>query len=307
MGLLKLIFILAFVGLAFKLSYRGMRDGYPSFNLKAGSIGIALILAAFMLVGSIGFVTAGTRGIVLRFGAPTGRVLQEGIYVVTPFAERVAIMSVQTEAYEADASAASYDLQDVHTKVTVNYALDPAEVVEVFRTLRYNYEIRIIKPAVQEAVKAATAKFKAEELITKREAIKEAIEQNLRLRLDSHGIILDTVSITDFDFSKEFNDAIEAKVTATQKAQEAERNLERVKFEAQQKIEQAKAEAESLRLQRQNISKDLIELRRIEAMIIWIGKWDGHLPQVVTPGLVPMFDLNQQITPAPAPQGSGGR
>lgn len=307
MGLLKLLIILGVAGLAFRYAMRITPRGLElRRGLTGGIVGAALVVTAILLTGSVGYITAGTRGVVLRFGAPTGRVLQEGIYIVTPLAESVRFMSVRTEAYEADAGAASFDLQVVHTKVTVNYALDPSEVVETYRTLRYDYERIVIKPAVQESVKASTAKFKAEELITKREIVKETIEQNLRLRLDKHGIVLDTVSITDFDFSKEFNAAIEAKVTATQKAGEAERNLERVKFEAQQVIERAKAEAESLRLQKQNISKDLIELRRIEAMLKWIEKWNGQVPQIVTPGLVPMFDLNQGTVPQ-SPQESGGR
>jgi prohibitin 2 len=254
--------------------------------------GLIVFLVINILLLGFGQVPAGARGVVLRFGAVTGEVKDEGIYFVTPWVETVEIMSVQTEAYEAEAEAASFDLQDVHTKVTLNYSLDPAVVATVYRTLRRDYVVRIIRPAVQEAVKASTAKFKADELITRRETVKEAIQRVLADRLGTHGIHVDALSITDFSFSEEFTKAIEAKVTATQRALEAQQNLERVKFEAQQAIERAKAEAESLRLQRQNITSELVELRRIEAQVKAIEKWNGVMPQFVgAAGPVPILDL----------------
>ena len=97
------------------------------------------------------------------------------------------------------------------------------------------------------------------------------------------------VSIVNFKFSAQFTQAIENKQTAEQMALKASRDLDRIKIEAQQKIAAAQAEAESLRLQRQNITQDLVELRRIEAMQQAIQKWNGVLPQV-TGGAMPFID-----------------
>lgn len=270
------------------------RDGrtLPTLRPAGLAVGFFLFVATLLLLAGVGQIPAGTRGVVLRFGAPTSRILPEGIYLITPGVESVVQMSVQTEAYEADATAASNDLQVVHTKVTLNYALDPAQVVKVYTNLRQEYVQRIIKPAMQEAVKASTARFRAEELITRREAVKAAITEALRTRLLEHGITVDTVSLTDFDFSDEFTKAIESKVTATQLTLKAERDLQRIKLEAQQQIERAKAEAEALRVQKQQVTKELVDLRRIEAQMRAIEKWDGRLPQVVTgSGPVPLLDV----------------
>jgi hypothetical protein len=65
----------------------------------------------------------------------------------------------------------------------------------------------------------------------------------------------------------------------------AQRDLERIKIEAEQKIAQAKAEAESLRLQKGQITTEMIELRKIEAMREAITKWNGTVPNVL--GTVP--------------------
>jgi regulator of protease activity HflC (stomatin/prohibitin superfamily) len=165
-------------------------------------------------------------------------------------------------------------------------------VGRVFQTLGRDYEDRIIKPAIQEAVKGSTAQFDAEKLITERPKIKEMISILLVERLKTHGIRVDAVSLTDFSFSPDFTKAIEAKVTASQLALKATRDLERIKMEAQQKIESAKAEAEALRLQKEQVTTGLLELRRIENERLALEKWDGRLPTVVSGNsVVPVLDV----------------
>lgn len=248
------------------------------------------IVAFLLLIGTVmaaGTVPAGGRGVVLRWGAVTGEVKGEGLYFVTPFKYGVQTISVQTKKYEVEADASSQDLQEVHAKVAVIYHFDPGKVTEIWQRFRHDYEIRVIVPEVQEAVKASTALFRAESLITERPKVKDRILNDLKTRLAPF-VVVESVAIVDFGFSKAFDEAIEAKVTAQQKALEAERNLDRVRFEAQQKIEQAKAEAESLRLQKQNITPDLLQLR-------WIEKWNGELPQtMIGQGVVPIFDVTKK-------------
>lgn len=206
----------------------------PQFRLNGMIIGILLLLGAILLILSCGTVDSGHRGVVRSFKAVTERTLGEGLYFVTPFVQDVVEMNVQTTAYHTPAAAASKDLQDVSTEVTLNYRLNPSEVNQTFQSLRKDYEIRIVAPAIQESVKAVTAGYNAEELITRRPEVKLAIEDALQERLDKHGIILDTLSITNFDFSPAFNAAIEAKQVAQQEAIQAERILQRITVEAQQ-------------------------------------------------------------------------
>jgi regulator of protease activity HflC (stomatin/prohibitin superfamily) len=298
MGFLKLVVYVVGLGLAVVAFRRALtiRSTGPGRSQIMGA-NAALLLAALLIAvvtlgvaASFGQVPAGYRGVVLRFGAPTGTILGEGLYMVAPFINAVELMSVQVVAYEAVAEAASRDLQDVRTKVTLNYSLDPGRVVDIYRQLRQDYETRIIRPAIQESVKAATARFTAEELITRRPEVRDAIQQNLSQRLVRFGLRDEAMSITDFAFSKAFNEAIEAKVTAQQQVLKAERDLQRVRLEAQQQIEQARAQAEALRIQKENVTPQLVELRRIEAEIRAIEKWNGQLPTYVS-GPVPILDV----------------
>lgn len=236
-------------------------------------------------------IGAGERGVVLNFGAVQKVVLDEGLHFRIPVMQRIARVDVKVQKAQTDAAAASSDLQDVSSTVAINYHIIPDKANIVYQTIGIQFKERIIDPAVQEVVKAVTAKYTAEELITKRPAVSDAMKLLLTERLLVHNISVDAFSIVGFSFSKIFMEAIESKQTAEQLALKAKRDLDRIKIEAEQKITAAKAEAESLRLQRANISSDLIELRKIEANLKAIDKWNGILPQVTGGGAVPFIGL----------------
>lgn len=265
--------------------------------IQKGPLRLALIVGA-ILVGFLFLqpwvqIGAGERGVVLNFGAVQEEVLGEGLHFRMPIQQRVAIVDVKVQKSLTNAAASSSDLQEVSSEVALNYHIIPDKANIVYQSIGILFKERIIDPAVQEVVKAVTAKYTAEELITKRPAVSEAMRANLADRLLTHNIAVDAFSIVGFSFSKIFMEAIESKQTAEQLALKAKRDLDRIKIEAEQKITAAKAEAESLRLQRANISPDLIELRKIEANLKAIDKWNGILPQVTGGGAVPFIGVGE--------------
>src|SRR3989339_1652915 len=263
--------------------------------MKKGPARLGLIIAGivvgFLILHPWVQIGAGERGIVLNFGAVQDNVLGEGLHFRVPVMQRVAVMDVKVQKSLTNAAASSSDLQEVSSEVAVNYHIIPDKANVVYQTIGISFKERIIDPAVQEMVKAVTARYTAEELITKRPAVSEEMRTTLSERLRAYNIYVDAFSIVGFSFSKIFMEAIESKQTAEQLALKAKRDLERIKIEAEQKITAARAEAESLRLQRANISPDLIELRKIEANMKAIEKWNGILPQVTGGGAVPLIGL----------------
>lgn len=254
---------------------------------------IGAILVLFLFFRPWVQVGAGERGVVMNFGAVQEDVLGEGLHFRVPIMQTVVRVDVKVQKATTDAAAASSDLQDVSSTVAINYHIMPDKANVVYQSIGVGFKERIIDPAVQEVVKAVTAKYTAEELITKRPAVSDAMKATLTERLMLHNIAVDAFSIVGFSFSKVFMEAIEAKQTAEQLALKARRDLERIKIEAEQKVTAAKAEAEALRLQRANISPDLIELRKIEANLKAIDKWNGILPQVTGAGAVPFIGVGE--------------
>jgi len=233
-------------------------------------IGLVTLILFF---GAWGTVGAGQRGILLQFGAVQDKVLNEGLYFKIPFVQKVQIMDVKIQKAEVPVSAASKDLQIATSVVAINYHLVPDSVNKIWQDVGKLYKERIIDPSVQEVVKATTALYTAEELITKREAVKEDIKYNIRERLLVHHIYVDEFNIVDFDFSEAFNEAIEAKVTAEQLKLKADRDLERIEVEAKQRVADAKGKAEAIRIEAMALRENaqIVELR-------WIEKWNGNVP-----------------------------
>ncbi len=250
-------------------------------------IGAPLIVFALILVlGSFTTIPAGHRGVVLKMGAVTGRIMDEGFNLKLPILNTVELMEVRVKKEDVISEAASSDLQTVDTKIVANLRVDPLKCATLFQTVGHDYNNRIVDPAMQESIKAAIAKYTAEELITRREEVRIAITKLLVARLAAHGIILENINIVDFNFSKTFNRSIEAKVTAEQNALTAQNKLVQVEFEAQQRVTEAKGKAEAITVEAAALrdSPDILTLRALE-------KWDGVLPRV-TGSSVPFINID---------------
>jgi len=263
-----------------------MRQGPARKTVIRIAVAIVALILLFWL-SPFGTIAAGERGVHLRFTAVTGKVFGEGLYFLIPLIESVQMMDVKVQKYEMKSDAASKDLQTVHSVVALNFHIDPERVANMYQDVGLQFGDRIIDPAMQEAIKASTAKFTAEELITKREMVRDEIKAQLTARLSSRNLIVDEFNIVNFEFSKNFNDAIEAKVTAEQQALAAKNKLEQIKFEADQKIAEARGKAEAITIESNALKSNpqILELRALE-------KWNGTLPQV-TGGAIPFINLTK--------------
>ena len=285
---------------------------------------VALILAVITAFGCYMIVPPGHVGVVYRLGAVQMKPRGEGFHIKAPYVDSVEEIDIRLRAADKEASASSRDLQIVSTQVTAQYSLIEPMVPLMYQKVgnRGVVEHTIIDPAIQESVKAVTAQYTAEELITRRAEvatqIHDAIDTFISDTLAEKGVVgvlsIANVAITDFDFSVEFNRSIEEKVKAEQDALRAENEKQRQVTQAeaaneQRKLEaeakafaiQAEAEAEAFRVEAESIARaeairreaealrdnpQLIELRKAE-------RWDGRLPQVVLgDGAIPLINFS---------------
>ncbi len=253
--------------------------------------GVIAVVVLIILFSSFTTVESGHRGVLLQLGAVKDTIYTEGFHFKIPFIQTVQPIEVRVQKEESTQTAASKDLQMVTTKVAVNYSVDPEAVNKLYQEIGMDYRTRIVDPAVAEALKAITAKYTAEELISKRPEVSAQVKDILGKKLTNYYMKLEDINIKEFAFSEEFNKAIESKQTAEQNALKAQRDLERVKIEAQQQITQASAEAEALKLKKLEVTPELIQLKQIEVQEKALEKWDGHLPSV-TGGATPFIDLS---------------
>lgn len=223
------MFFGAIIGCLLALFVKDEEDEYAYRRWASWSV-VGMVVG--ILLTCLAIVPRGHVGVELQFSAVTGGYRTQGLQFKSPIV-KLAIVNIQTQKEEVVATAASKDLQDVSTTIALNYHLNPASAPEVYRDLGLDYIIKIADPAIQETVKQVTARHNAEDLIIRREVIKEEITSELSKRLAPRGIVTEALSITNFQFSPVFTAAIEAKVSALQAVFEAQNKLERVKVEAQ--------------------------------------------------------------------------
>ncbi|WP_249366582.1 MULTISPECIES: prohibitin family protein [Neobacillus] len=253
--------------------------------------GVILVLVIVVFIFSGTKVESGHRGVLLQLGAVKPTILTEGFHFKIPFIQSVEQVEVRVQKEESSQSAASKDLQMVTAKVAVNYSVDPGKVNKLYQEIGPDFRARIVDPAIAESLKAITAQYTAEELISKRPDVSAKVKEMLSKKLTKYYMLLEDINIKEFAFSEEFNKAIELKQTAEQNALKAQRDLDRIKIEAEQQITQAKAEAESLKLKKEEVTPELIQLKQIEVQEKALEKWDGRLPSV-TGGATPFIDLS---------------
>ena len=250
-----------------------------NFTVDTKKIAAVIIVLAVIVValGSYFTVPAGSVAIKLRFGKIIGS-YTEGLHLKLPLIDKVEKFSVRIKKDSFETAAFSKDLQSVGLTLAINHRILPETIISVYRNLGPDYTNTVLRPAVEEWTKAVLAKYSAESVISNRVQVAKELDEILKQKMAEKQVVISDVAITNFEFSPQFLKAVEEKQIAEQEAKRATNLVEKVKKEAEQKILQAQAEAQSLRLQREVVSDNLIRLRQVEAQLKAIEKWDGRMP-----------------------------
>jgi regulator of protease activity HflC (stomatin/prohibitin superfamily) len=251
------------------------------FVLERKTLGLligSLVFFIGVIFQSFTVISAGHTGVQVTLGEVNPNTLSEGVHFVNPISN---VKNVDVRLQRANlnnASAGTKDLQQVHTDIVINYRMNAKKVPHIFKEFGLDVDTKVLGPAMNESFKSVTGHYTSEELVTKRQEVSDAIQQRLAEKLAPFDITVQNISLVNFGFSKSYQDAIEAKVIATQQKQKAEQDLERIKVEAASRIAQAKGEAEAIAIQAQAIQSNggqqYVQLQ-------WIEKWNGQLPSTV--------------------------
>ncbi len=281
-----------------------LKNHIKSTNKKALFIQlISLIIFLFtsgIVWNSWGIVNPGQRGVYVVLGKSEQRALLEGFHWKLPFISSIVKINVRQVVFDQEAEASSKDLQTVYTGIAVNYFPIPQSIWKLFLEIGESnsmWENVLLRPAIQEVTKAVTAKYTAEELITRREEAKQQITREIIGRLIKVNINVTEVSITDFKFNKTFNEAIEAKQIAEQRAKQAHNELLQVEIDSKQLIVKSNAEKEATIHIAEGKAKEIELLTQAEArfhktlsgvvnastlQLRFIERWNGIMPTVTS-------------------------
>jgi len=234
----------------------------PSLALRLIGLAVLAIIVLVVIFSSYTIISPGHRGVVVMLGRVEQTVLSEGFHLILPpVVRQVVQVDIRTKKLEVEAEAASSDLQVIMVTGVLNYHVDPQNVNKLYQQVGLDYESIIIQPAMQEAIKAATARFRVERILMERAIIKDLIADTLTERLAQNYIIVDQFSLANVAFSEEFNKAIERKQVAEQAALQKQYELQA----AQKDVEIALARAEGEKKAAVIAAEGRAEARKVEA------------------------------------------
>jgi prohibitin 2 len=260
----------------------------PTFNKAPPSVFSAVLVGLTVLFESVAVIPAGHIGVQVTFGQVNQVTLAEGIHLINPLS-RIKEVEVRLTTYRINnASAGTKDLQQIHTDIVLNYRLDGAQAAHIYKEFGLDLQERVVFPAMSESLKAITAHYTSEELITKRDLVSARVKEEVAGKLVKYGVLVGDISLVNFGFSAEYQKAIEAKVIAMQSKLKAEQDLQRIEVEAKQEIAKAEGRAKAIQIETQAINSQggasYVQLKAIE-------KWDGNLPTTMAGGATPFINL----------------
>ena len=269
------------------------RTGGPAIGL--GVVGIAALLVLIIAIfGSFTQVGVGEVGIVKHFGAidtDHPDVFDPGIHTKVPFRDDVVIFDTRIQKEQVESSAASKDGVTIHSTITINFHIEAAKAPLILQNIGANYKERIIDQQIQQAFKDVTAQYAGLELIQKREEVALKAKGVLKDKLTPYFIVVDEFTIPNYEFPKEFNDAILATQVANQQNLQAKQLQEKARTEAETALIVAQGLANAQKAQATTLTPEYLQLQAI-------NKWNGQLPQYLTPNTPLPFIGTTPTTPA---------
>ena len=267
-----------------------MMEGYQK---AAIAVCIIFVIGLIVFFASTTIVPTGHIGVVTLYSKVQDRYLDAGFHFIRPFVEDVHDIDIRTQKYQGTVEGSAKDLQIVNITMSINYQIRAEKASKLYAEVGANYNDVVLNPALQSSLKAAIAKFTAEEMITKRSEVANAITEELNARLEEY-FMISAVNLENIGFTDEFNKAVEAKTTNQQKAEAEKAQLEIIKVQNEQKINTAEAEAKVRELQSQSVTEKSLEQLRLEIQREMIQKWNGSFPTtMLSEDPTMLFDLGK--------------
>ncbi len=275
----------------------------------AGVIVAVVFVLLPLVLGSWYTVEQGERGVILRFGKMT-EVVDAGLHFKLPFVDGVRRMSIRTQKASLKLAVYSKDVQGADVELSVNFALDPARVGDVYASAGMDYAQRIVLPQLLAKPKDVFGKHNAVNIVQNRELLAAEIKKDLDAHFSGTGIFIQSVQLENIDFSDSYERSVEERMKAEVEVQKVQQNLERERINADMVRARAKGEADA-KLARAEADAKAVEIQgRAEASaieakaramrenpeylkLVQAERWNGELPKTMLPGAaVPMLKID---------------
>jgi regulator of protease activity HflC (stomatin/prohibitin superfamily) len=266
-------------------------SGGVQLPLRKILIWAAVIFIAIFVLSIAGcgikVVDTGQRGVKTRFGEITSTSLPEGLYFYNPITSNIIEIDTRVQRQDGDTESYTRDVQQAHIKYTLNYRLQQDKAHIVYRDVGRDWEQKLIPQVVLGTLKEVVGKWDAVDLIANRDKAGQSAFEAIRNNLAERNVEVSRFEITDISYTHEFENSVEAKVIAQQRAIEEQNRTKQIEEQARQKVLSAEAEAKSMQIRAQALEQNakLVEWEAVQ-------KWNGVLPQyMLGNGTMPFINL----------------
>lgn len=259
---------------------------FDSGSETRGAIAVilAIVLALTFLVVPFSMHTVDTGKIaVVKNLGKIKTVRESGTYYDLWMTNTYVKYNTKVQEINIEDMAYSSDAQQMTLNIKFQYQIMPDKVIDI--TTKYgklsSLESRI-QPIVIEKVKSMLSKHTAMNIIANRSQLSPDAEELVKAALgEEYYINVVSVALTNIDFSDQFETAVEDKMIAEQtklKAEyENETKIAKAEADAKAKIVSAEATAKANGLLERSLTDKILQE-------MYINKWDGKLPTVVSDG-----------------------
>jgi regulator of protease activity HflC (stomatin/prohibitin superfamily) len=275
----------------FRSAGSGGPGGMPQIPIKRILVWIAIAIVLLIVVSVAGcgikVVDTGHRGIETRFGKVVSESLPEGIYFFNPLTSALVEMDTRIQRQDGETDTYTRDVQQAAIKYTLNYRLQQDAAQIMYRDIGVEWEQRLIPQVVLGTLKEVVGKWDAVDLIANRDKAGQSAFEAIRNNLAERNVEVLRFEITDISYTHEFENSVEAKVIAQQRAIEEQNRTKQIEEQARQKVLSAEAEAKSMQIRAQALEQNakLVEWEAVQ-------KWNGILPQyMLGNGTMPFINL----------------
>lgn len=303
-----ILIIAVFTASLFTIIYNKREKIMKIFNVL-----IILILAVFMFscskvpAGNVGvkfYLLGGDKGVDSEELSP-GRYwigFNEELYLFPTFTQNYVWTANKAEGSPEDESFNFQDIQglELNADIGITYRLEPTKVSGIFQKYKKGIaEITDIylRNMVRDALVKRTSKLKVEYIYGEgRSELIENVTTDVQVLCDPIGILIEKIYwIGRIKLPESVKNAIDAKIKATQIAQQRENEVREAQAQAQKKIAQAEGEAVSiLRVAEAQAKANTILNRSLTLTLVQyksIEKWNGTLPTYTGGGAVPFINM----------------
>jgi prohibitin 2 len=263
---------------------------------------VILIFVVVILASSTTYVVQpGFRGVAVTLGTVAPDFKPEGFGLRQPFITHIQPISIRQQTRPMPAECYSSDLQQVKMEVHVLYRVPEKSVVKIFQEYAGEPFDNLIAPRIQEALKEVAATQSAEQIVKKREEIKNRALELARRKIGADFLVVTDLVIFNLALSPELEAAIEMKMVQEQEAEKAKFTQLKAQIEADTAIIRAKGEAEAIQVRGSALraNPDFIKLQILQ-------NWNGRSPLVVGAGgtgvMLSLEELARRSGAAPSAQ-----